>query len=369
MSFVQAGTTPERLVQAVAATADANGLISFRLGPAPLGYVWQGSVTITNAPSGALFTSSVASTPWGQHAGPTNFGPVQLWGNETLVVNGVGLQKLTQYSMLFFGVSIPEAQATPMPPVAPTSVVGVETATVLLNGVAAQNSGNSVTITPPTLTRRLTVIVKRTLTTDVDSISVNGVQTGALYGIWTFAASGTSPEPAYFPLEPAIDTSYTIQLNQGGGGLKTVTLWALASATNPLVEADINGNQIVFVLPSPIAPLNVVGIAGEPIRVRPPTQFTGIARLINPAAGSTLLLAAPPAGQINVLGTFGAYRVAAAVHEWTLTDGGGNVICSVTTNGTSASENIIFATTGALNLFADGINGSAILTYAQIPIP
>jgi hypothetical protein len=237
VTFVQAGTRPERLVLAAAATADANGLIAFRLGPAPLGFVWQGSVTVTNAPSGALFTASVASTPWGQWAGPTNFGPVQLWGNETLTVAGVGLQKNTQYALTFFGVSLPEAQADPLPPVAPTSVVAVETATLLVNGVAF---GGPVSIRPPTLTRRLTIVAQSTsAVTPTGVYAVKGDTSGAIYGTFTVLNPSTrAAVPQFIEIEPAIDATYTISNIAGANG--SFTLWVLASSTNPLVAANPN---------------------------------------------------------------------------------------------------------------------------------
>lgn len=241
MSPVQySGQGRERLIQAAAATSDANGLIAFRLGPCPLGFVWQGSVTITGAPSGALFNASV-STPWGQWAGSTNFGPVQLWGNETLTVAGVGLQKNTQYSMLFFGVAMPEDMADPLPPVAPLSTVSVETSTLLVNNAHAINAGFT-DITVPTLTRRLTVVVQTAAFT-ATTVSVIGGTTGAPYG----AGSLNNVNGAgvfFFAIEPTIDATYRVSVS----GTGAINYWVTANSTNPLAITD-DSHPIVIAQP------------------------------------------------------------------------------------------------------------------------
>lgn len=224
---IYSGQGRERLIQAVAANSDANGLIAFRLGPCPLGFVWQGSVTITSAPSGALFNASVG-TPWGQWAGSTNFGPVQLWGNETLTVAGIGLQKSTQYSMLFFGVAMPEWMAEPLPPVAPLSTVSVETSTLLVNGATATNAGFT-DVTVPSLTRRLTVVVASGAFATT-RVSVVGNTTGAAYGFSDVVGPGT----AYFAIEPTIDPAYRISVSGTGG----INYWITANSTNPLIVTD-----------------------------------------------------------------------------------------------------------------------------------
>lgn len=282
---VYSGQGRERLITAVAATSDATGGITFRQGPCPLGFVWQGSVTVPGAPSGALFNSSVASTPWGQHAGSTNFGPVQLWGNETLIVVGVGLQKNTQYSMLFFGVAIPESIADPLPPVAPLSIVSVETATPLLVGQVLNAGAPNVTITPPSLTRRLSIVVNQSLGSG--QLSVVGTTTGQIY--YTVLLSGLNiPGPLFVAIEPSIDASYQIQFVLQSG--TQLMIWVVATATNPLVE----GNQGL--------PLNVVfggSVSGVfPSTGNPTTNpFKSLASGIFAVGNNQQVIAAPGAGQ------------------------------------------------------------------------
>ncbi len=297
----QAGTTPERLVLAVAATSDANGLITIRLGPAPLGYVWQGSVTITNAPSGALFSSTVASTSWGQWAGPTNFGPVQLWGNETLVVTGVGLQPSTQYSMLFFGVSLPEHLADPLPPVAPTSVVNVETATKLVDGLAIFGVAPSITVTVPSLTRRMTIMVKHS----ASALNVNNVVGGTsgiiYYAPITFNPTVTTvPDVHFFAIEPTVDSTYTINFSGGTGGGSTATVWVVASTLNPYVTSS-----------NSLEPLNVnaglVLVAGSPAGVFKTSFGSSLA-----VGNGQVIAAAPGVGSSIYVQTLGIANGAGA---------------------------------------------------------
>lgn len=242
---VYSGQGNERLVTATASTSDGNGAITFRVGPCPLGFVWKGSVTVIGAPSGALFTSSVATTPWGQWAGATNFGPVQLWGNETLIVVGGGLQPNTQYSMTFFGVAMPEFMAEPVPPVAPLSTVSVETTTLLVNGLAF--TGPFV-VTPPSLTRRMTIVASSTsAAVGLGVYTVTGNTTGAVYG--TFRVThpiGSVATPQYIAIEPSIDATYTINFSTGTNG--SLNIWVLTSFNNPLETS--NPSSPILVLPA-----------------------------------------------------------------------------------------------------------------------
>lgn len=221
----------ERLIKSVSATSDSQGRATFTLGPAEQGYVWEGSVQIPNCPAGALFTATVLSTNWGQWAGPTNFGPVQLYGGETLTVTAVGLNPSTNYVLTIFGVWMAEEEARPIPPAAPQSVVAVETATVLVNGVSPAGSPNKITgVRPPTLTRRLTIVPSGGAAGEI--YQVIGDTTGAVYG--TFQPGVHVPQ--YVAIEPAIDPTYTLQYLSGSAA--SCTLWVLASFTNPLVESN-----------------------------------------------------------------------------------------------------------------------------------
>lgn len=218
----------ERLIKSVSATSDTQGRATFRLGPAEQGYVWEGSVQVPNCPAGALFNATVLSTNWGQWAGPTNFGPIQLYGGESLSVTAVGLNPSTNYVLTIFGVWMADEEARPIPPAAPESVVAVETTTLLVNGVTPAGVNHQITgIRPPTLTRRLTIIPSNGAT-GVGTIT--GDVTGAVYG--TFNPGFHSPQ--YVAIEPAVDPTYTISVNNASGG----SIWVLASFTNPLVESN-----------------------------------------------------------------------------------------------------------------------------------
>lgn len=329
------GQGRERLVTATAATSDGNGAITFRQGPCPLGFVWQGSVTVTNAPSGALFNATVASTPWGQWAGPTNFGPVQLWGNETLVVTGIGLQKNTQYSMLFFGVAMPEELAEPLPPVAPLSTVSVETSTLLVNAQTFSGAG-SVILTPSSLTRRLTVVVASGSTLDT-LVALVGRQSNAVYGSGTFN-SVDGPTVFYFAIEPTIDQTYTLSFS----GTVSCTAWVTANTTSPLVKP---GAPIAIVQPVAVtgpfgAPINV---AGSP--VGPFNLTTGVQ---NKAVGNNQsVIAAPGAGNsvyIQSVTVWNTLIAAAALAEgqFIAGSGGAGVVDIVISPPNRTSETVTF---------------------------
>lgn len=366
----QAGTSPERLVQAVAATADTTGAISFRLGPCPLGYVWQGSVTVTNAPSGALFNSAVATTPWGQWAGPTNFGPVQLWGNETLTVTGVGLQASTQYSMTFFGVAMPESMATPLPPVAPLSTVSVETSTKLVDGSSFAVGASAITIHPPSLTRRLTIEFKPQSGNDFDVgfLQVTGTTTGIVYFAAIPDAHGSTlaiPEVSFTAIEPSVDPSYQVEIINNG--TQPILLWIVASTTNPLVLGQ-ESNPIAITEPVTVQGIGPTGSVHNPVWVY---RFVNSYNSITPTSGvATTLISAPPSGSVNLLGmmTIGITSGCAAV---TLTDNAGSIIWSAMVNAGEGPSHF------QLDLLIAGlvkvtiVSGNTVrvtITYDQMPI-
>lgn len=366
MTGVQySGAGRERLITPAAATADANGAITFRVGPCPLGFVWQGSATVTGAPSGALFTSSVGSTPWGQHAGSTNFGPVQLWGNETLIMTGVGLQKNTQYSLLFVGVAMPDYMAEPLPPVAPLSTVSVETSTLLVNAATAIGA-TAVTITPPVLTRRLTVVVASgTLSNTL--IALVGKTSGAGYGSGTFN-SVDGPTVFYFAIEPTVDATYTLSFS----GTVSATYWVTANTTSPLVETDAAH-------PLAIAqPVAVTGPFGAPVNVAgsPVGPFNLTTGVQNKAVGNNqLVIAAPGAGSsiyIQSVTIWNTLIAAAALAEgqFIAGSGGAGIVDIVISPPNRTSETVTFpggyelpTNTGLfVNVFTNAV--FYIVTYA-----
>lgn len=225
-----------RLIRAVAAISDSQGRIvaganAFNLGPAEQGYVYKGAVQVPNAPAGALFQATILGANWGQWAGPTNFGPIQMWGGETLQVTAVGLTPLTNYVLTFFGVEMPEDEAEPIPPSAPMSVVSVETATLLIAGQVPAGAPNAITnIRAPSLTRRVTVIGTGF---GVDTVyALIGEQTGTAYGIF----NPGNHVPQFAAIEPTIDQTYKLQYISGSGA--SGALWVLASFTNPLIDTN-----------------------------------------------------------------------------------------------------------------------------------
>lgn len=341
MTIQYSGAGRERLIQAVAATSDANGAITFRVGPCPLGFVWQGSATVTSAPSGALFTSSVGSSPWGQHAGSTNFGPVQLWGNETLIMTGAGLEKNKQYSLLFVGVAMPEHLADPLPPVAPLSTVSVETSTLLVNGAAAVGA-TAVTIRPPSLTRRLTVVVASGSLSNT-LIALIGTTSGANYGSGTFN-SVDGPDVFYFAIEPTVDAAYTLSFS----GTVAATYWVTANTTSPLVETDAAHPLVIA------QPVAVTGPFGGPVSVSgspvgPFNDYTSIA----PGAGTVTIIPSPGAGQSIYLQSISGFSVAGAGDSVLWQDTAGIVFHGMQFPGGVASPTQSLAYPGGLEIVAN----------------
>lgn len=329
------GNGPERLVSAAAVTADGNGAATFRLGPAPLGFVWQGSVIVTNAPTGALMTASVASTPWGQWAGPTNFGPVQLWGNETLVVNAVGLQRNVQYALQFFGVAMPAEMADPLPPVAPLSTVGVETSTLLRGPVVFDPGSPSVQVRPPTLTRRLTILIDGTNLNDTVEVDVIGNTTSITYAAYLIKPNANNP-PLFVAIEPSADATYDI-LTVGADPGGTFTMWILASSTNPLIA----GNPLGLPIPIVGAPFDTP-FPQPVIAMAPWEPFASSARGTSGVASNVTVIAAPGAGRciyVQNIGIDSTGLAAAALAAGLFHSAGGGIFCSLALVGGQVHSN------------------------------
>lgn len=267
----------QRLVLSVAATSDSQGRATFRLQVTELGFVYEGAVQVPGAPAGALFNGAVLNTNWGQWAGPTNFGPVQTWGGESFVATATGLTPSTSYTMTFTGVWMSEEDAEPIPPAAPISTVSVETATLLLAARVFNSPGQQVTIRPPTLTRRLTIVTNTGVVLPA-AISISGDQSGTIYGTFSFDAVTFV---RYVAIEPAVDQTYTVQF-QGGG---SVTCWIVASFTNPLIVAER------------ALPIKNDLASSLPLRVAAPWEpYTASFALDAPVGANQQIIAAPAAG-------------------------------------------------------------------------
>lgn len=359
----------DRLIQSNAQTSDANGQATFRIGPAEQGLVYQGTVQIPNSPSGALFVATVLSANWGQFAGPTNFGPIQLWGGETLTVTATGLTPNTNFVMTYFGVAIDENSAIPIPPSAPESVVTVETATKLVDGVSFVPGTTNIIIHPPTLTRRLTIEFKPASGNDFDMalIKLVGVTTGIVYFQEAPNPHGSTqaiPEIVFTAIEPAVDATYSLII--ANSGAQNIKVWVVASSTNPLILGQ-DSNPLSIEQPITVQGIGPTGSVHNPVWVY---RFLNSVSSILPASGvATQLVGAPPAGSVNMLGmmSIGLTAGCAAV---TLTDGSGNVLWSA-----FVEAGIQPHFTMEL-LIADKVNATVIsgqtvrvtMTYDQMPI-
>lgn len=361
--------TQSRLLLSVAATSDSKGAATFTLQTTEQGYVYEGSVQIPNSPSGALFVAKVLGTFWGQWAGPTNFGPVQTWGGEFLTVTATGLTPNTSFTMTFTGVEKLEEEAEPIPPAAPTSVVSVETATKLVNGTAFAPGASTLNITPPTLTRRLTIEYKPQSGNDFDLalLKVVGTTTGIVYYQATPDPHGSVqaiPEIQFTAIEPSVDATYQLQVSNSGG--QPINIWVVASSTNPLILGQ-DSNPIAIEQPVVVQGIGPISSAHNPVwTYRLMNSYSSIL----PASGvATQLIAAAPSGYVNFLGTL-TIGLTAGVAAVTLADGSGNIFWSIDQiAGQPSSYQLDLALTNKVN--ATIVSGQTVrvtITYDQMPV-
>lgn len=322
-----------RLILSNAQTSDANGNATFTIGPAEQSLVYQGTIQVPNAPSGALFIATVLNTNWGQFAGPTNFGEIQLWGGESLKVVATGLTPSTNYVLTMFGVALDENTADPIPPAAPMSVVSVETSTLLVNGQSVSSAG-SVTVKPPTLTRRMTILLDTSGMSSLNTtIEVLGTTTHTNYFGDSNVSNGANQPPRFVAIEPAADASYTITFGAFTG---TIKIWVLTSQTNPLIEGNPGS-------PIPVGPGSL-----NPIFTYPPisTADTGTFNSATP----TTLTAAPILG-VTFLGTITFYNHVSGAALVTVADTVNGTICKVfLLPGQSMMQNLELYTSGAITV-------------------
>ena len=103
------------------ATASGDVEISF---PVPkMTRVWQGTVSVTNAPAGTSFTVSVGGQPAGVLYSPGPFGPIQVQSGLSLQLAATGLVSGTSYQAILLGVDDPIENPTPY--TGPTAVTSI----------------------------------------------------------------------------------------------------------------------------------------------------------------------------------------------------------------------------------------------------
>jgi len=173
------------------------------------------------------------------------------------------------------------------------SMVNVETATLLVANqtMTAGNGGTSIIITPPTLTRRLTLIIDATnLSSSNAEIDVIGNTTNVVYAAGILRPGQFQTTPLFVAIEPGVDATYTILNSKVAGG--TYQLWVLASTTSPLI-AGTPFSPITVIGPQSIGsntpPINV---SGSPIG----TFSIGADVAVSAATANQQLIAAQGAG-------------------------------------------------------------------------
>lgn len=122
-------STTQILNKAVGATSDnQDGSATFTFDSPPAGQTWTGTLCCANAPGGAVFTATIGSTAWGSWGGNSVFGPIQIigQGSQQLVVQAIGLQLSTNYTMNLVGSSDGQTNVAPIWPDATSSALQAE---------------------------------------------------------------------------------------------------------------------------------------------------------------------------------------------------------------------------------------------------
>ena len=93
----------------------AAGSATFTYQSVPDGNVWTGTLTIAGAPLTAAFTANCGSTVLGSWGGPTVYGPIQLTGNQQLVITATGLSPGVAYTCCWQGANDTKVPAPTWP--------------------------------------------------------------------------------------------------------------------------------------------------------------------------------------------------------------------------------------------------------------
>ena len=188
----------QQLSQGVSARSNASGAATFTFQSPPPNLIWTGTISIPNAPSGAVFTASVGATNWGAWGGETVFGPIQCRGLDQLTIVATGLTANTTYEAFWIGSSDEQGTVQPVWPDANSTAL-----TAQISGtVGVTGSLTSVgSITNPVTTLPGTTLTTGTGTGASTSITVASTATfpssgflsvATSSGVLTFAYTGTT---------------------------------------------------------------------------------------------------------------------------------------------------------------------------------
>jgi hypothetical protein len=330
--------TVTRLVQSVTGTSDSAGNISFTLGPAALGEVWEGSLQIPNIPTGANLTAKISSTLWGSWTGPTSFGPIQLWNGESVIVTGTGAAASTQYTLVMNGIwRADDGTVLPIGPSAPMATVPVEPLLTLVSN--ADFSSGAINFTAPRYCRRVQFLITGypTPVTRTLFVIIQGLNSAAIYYSQTLpnvsaTSIGTAPNDyldwAY--LEP------DLELGPAPGAFNisastispSARITVVGSMTNPAVKIQNPSGQ-------PVPVTIVTNTPANPL-------FTAAEEAINAYASqipnnNTLTLIAADIANFTRLGTLTVNNPTATGCQWALLDGLGGFIASGFTPATQCT--------------------------------
>ena len=272
------------------ATTDA-GSATFTFQSVPNGNVWTGTLTIAEAPLTAAFTANCGSTVLGSWGGPTVYGPLQLTGNQQLVVTATGLSPGTAYTCVWQGANDTKVPA-PTWPDANSSSLSVQASTVY--DVLSSSSGLGWSYVS------FATAFKYTATRTYQGFTLNignvgGAVTSALTANVFNAGQGIGKAELVqrkIPLgaQPATGTAWTLYfpLTVNVGDL--IYIWFTG------VSAQWTGNSIW--LPFGYYTTPAVQITNPPQQALDVVSYGGLIQTVTnvPVSTSGVYLAAPPTG-------------------------------------------------------------------------
>lgn len=329
--------TVTRLVQSATATSDSSGNITFNLGPAALGEVWEGSLQIPNIPTGANFTARISSTLWGSWTGPTSFGPIQMWSGETVVVSGTGAAANTQYTVVMNGIwRADDGTVLPIGPSAPMATVPVEPLLLILP--TQSFASGQVSFHVPKYCRRVQFLItgyplaQATLNVRISGSNSPIFWYNEVISNVSSTSIGTAPNAFtdWTYLEPDLegDPPSFFFLDANGVTSATAKITVLGTMTSPTVRVE---NPIWKPVPVSL----VTNTAANPVFTAAEEAINSYASQIANAA--TVSLIAVDAANFTRLGTLTVNNPTATGCQWGLLDGVGGFIASgfTATNSTT----------------------------------
>jgi hypothetical protein len=260
-----------------------------------MGSVWEGTVTIINVPSTAQFNFSVLDISWGTFFGVGPYGPIQVYGQETLTIAGQSLTANTQYQARFIGISQPEELSQPTYPVALSNGGGPGLRQIL--GNAGATNLNSFTLPTGASSLRVNgiqpsdacIILANTgvaPATPIQITTVTGGQSFIQYRAYEilgspFGLSAPVQDYIVIPINGTVDNNVFISLSVPGGAGSHLSVYA-----SPIIVPDKVIPSLNSFASCPVAANTFFTTVGTYVRVK---SYSGI--IFSPAGNGAIIIA------------------------------------------------------------------------------